>query len=84
MNFIKFVAQTVVLCIVLLDRIKGAVVLFSATPIELLLEYAGGDPFMIDTTESGMLLRSMRTTHMVVKLATIVARCVGMCYTIAC
>jgi hypothetical protein len=41
---------------VLLDRIKGAVALFSATPIKLLLEYAGGDPFVIDMTESGMLL----------------------------
>jgi hypothetical protein len=40
-NSIEFVAGTVVLCIALLDGIKGAVALLSATLVVLLLEYAG-------------------------------------------
>jgi len=55
-NFIKFVAQTIVLCVALLDRIKGAIALFSATSIVLLLEYTSRGSFAIYATECGMLL----------------------------
>jgi hypothetical protein len=72
MNFIKFVAQTVILCVALLDGLKGVV--------ELLLEYAGRVPLVIYMAEGGMLLGSMRATHVVAECATGVARGIHMRY----
>jgi hypothetical protein len=53
---IKFVAQFIVLCISLLDDIKGTVAFCNATSVVLLLESTSIAPLVINTAEGGMLL----------------------------
>jgi hypothetical protein len=55
-NFIKFIAQVVILCVSLLDDIKGMVALFSTTSVILLLECTNRAPLMVNMAECGMLL----------------------------